>query len=313
MPDTTHLATLTATIDNLPLINDQTMALLKLIDDPDSNFKILITRLPPEVTIRFLKMANSSVYGRQVNDINHALRILGFNAMRQSLVSSLIMDQFEKKLATSQFNLDKFHRHASFSASIATMLARALDYEKTAELFTAAMMHNVGKLVIAAYLPDISRQISDLKRSEKLNALTAERRVLGYTHAELGAAVLARFNIPEELCRAVRRHEMDMEIETPADEEHQLELILRAAVHLADRLTLPQGIEDPLELVAIFEEPLDVIRGNIRERRRLDILDHGYEKIFSGLLAESCDRIEAMLTRSPEENTHPDPVSRDRT
>ena len=99
--------TLEERINHLPLIDENVLEIISLLDDAESDFEMIVDRLSPEVTAKFLSMANSAFYGVEVRSITHALLVLGFNAMRQSLVTALLMDHFDKSRGLETFRLDK--------------------------------------------------------------------------------------------------------------------------------------------------------------------------------------------------------------
>lgn len=85
-------AKIVAKVKNLPLLSENAAKIISLLDSFENKFEDIVNELSPEVTARFLSMANSAHYGIEVKSITHALRVLGFNAMRQSLVTSLLLN-----------------------------------------------------------------------------------------------------------------------------------------------------------------------------------------------------------------------------
>ena len=69
------------------------------------------------------------------------------------------------------------------------------------------MLQNVGKLVIAAYFKEAYHEIEQLKEEKKMRSPEAERRVLGLSHGEIGAIVLKKFKISQDICDAVSFHD----------------------------------------------------------------------------------------------------------
>lgn len=287
---------LRATINNLPLVDAQVMEILTLLDAPDTNFNDIAGKLSPEVTTSFLKIANSSFYGQHVQDINHALRVLGFNAMKQSLTTSLMMAHFEKSIDPQAFNIDKFHNQAQLCAGISTVITRILAYEKAPEVFTVAITHNIGKLIIAAYFPTEHRQINLLKKQKYISASEAEKIVLGHTHAEIGAVVLEKFKIPADLCQAVRRHEDYGYISSMEDaEDFEITLILQESVRIVDKTHLPGKIESG-EIVDWFEALINEERTLIQEIKVAGIKERAYRQVFSEILERTGKFVENRLT-----------------
>lgn len=280
-------------VASLPLLEKDVLQILELLDDPESNFDDIIARLSPEVSAKFLKMANSAVYGVKVSSISHALRVLGYDAMRQSLLTSLLLDHFDRAADRLDFNLEKFHQQAALCVVVARAIGQIIEFERPADLFTVAMLHNIGKLVIAAYFPGEHEAILSLKKTLELPTRAAEKRVLGCSHAEISGMVLKTFNIPEPLVRAVRFHE-DSDRVVPAQEQYQLEILLREAARLVDSLQLPASL-DPDQLMRQLEEAIADGRQEIRRLRQEEIKDKGFEEVFMLLLKRAGSLVEGAM------------------
>jgi HD-like signal output (HDOD) protein len=280
-------------INNLPLLSKNVLEIVALLDDPKSSFEKIAEKLSPEMTAKFLSMANSAFYGVEVKSIIHALRVLGYNAMRQSLVTSLLIDHFDKFSSLESFQLDKYHKQAHFCAAISRILGEILEYEHLANLFTVSMLHNIGKLIIAVYFGDEYNMIIALKEQEGVSTNEAERRILGSTHADISGMVLKKLNIPDDLCQAVQYHDTEDE-QLPVGDDYQLMHLLRESAAITDRFDL----EDAPEPAALVEELKDTVnkgREACRELQRQEIKMKGYEEIFGMLLARAAEIVERDL------------------
>jgi HD-like signal output (HDOD) protein len=294
-------------INNLPLLDENVLEIISLLDDAGSDFEKIVGKLSPEVTAKFLSMANSAIYGVKVRSIIHALRVLGFQAMRQSLVTSLLMDHFEKCSGFGRFRLDKYNAQAHLCAAVSRVLGEILQYDKSADLVTASLLHNIGKLIIVVYFRDEHEQIVFLKKTEQIPTHQAECRILGRTHAEISAMVLRKFNIPEDLCLAIRYHDSE-DAALPAVLDRPLLLILREAVRIADLLEL----SDTLNASRLIEEMQETIaegRQKCIELQRQEIKDRGYEEFFSQLLSSAVRIVERDLKWIFKERSSADGVA----
>lgn len=274
-------------INNLPLLSKNVLEIISLLDDAKSSFEMIVEKLSPEVTAKFLSMANSAFYGVEVKSITHALRVLGYNAMRQSLVTSLLIDHFDSFSGLEGFRFDKYHKQAHFCAAISRILGEILEYEYLANLVTVSMLHNIGKLIIAVYFGEEHNKIIALKEQEGVRTHEAERRILGSTHAEISAMVLKKLNIPDDLCQAVRYHDTGDE-QPPGVADNRLMYILRESARIVDRIDL----DDAPESAALVEEMKGTVtegRETCRDLQRQEIKVKGYEEIFGMLLARAAE------------------------
>ena len=281
-------------INNLPLIDSEVVGIIRLLNNPASNFEQIVEKLSPSLAARFLNIANSAYYGgREVRSINYAVKLLGYGKMKDILVTSILMEHFTKRL--KGFNFDRFLKQAQFCAVVAKVLGEVLNFEPLEDLFTVATLQNIGKLVIAVYFKDHHRQIVALKKAEGLPSCKAERKILGVSHGEIGAIVLQRFKVPPEICEAVRFHD-SLDTELQANNNNYLQHITRQASSIVAQFSLPEEVE-PVDLYHMLQATAEEGKRNYREQVQAQIRSKGYDEIFPSLLEQSADLIFNDLRR----------------
>jgi len=151
------------------------------------------------------------------------------------------------------------------------------------------------------YFKDHHRQIVALKKAERLPSCKAERKILGISHGEIGAMVLQRFNVPPEICDAVRFHD-SLDTELPVKNNNHLQHIARQASTIVAQFSLPKEVT-PLDLYHILRAAVEVGKRNYREQVQAQIRSKGYDEIFPSLLEQSADLIiNDLKTHLPERN-----------
>ncbi|NTV53825.1 MAG: HDOD domain-containing protein, partial [Candidatus Firestonebacteria bacterium] len=81
------------------------------------------------------------------------------------------------------------------------------DHPVSGAAFTAALVHDIGKLVLGRHLsPEVLHEIRRLIEEDKLTYIDAEFKVLGTDHAKVGGAVARHWQFPETLVRAIELH-----------------------------------------------------------------------------------------------------------
>jgi HD-like signal output (HDOD) protein len=286
-------------LHNLPLIDSAVVKTITLLNNPDSNFEQIIERLSPDLTARFLFMANSAYYGRQVRSIALAVKLLGYSKMKYILITSILMDHFTKRLR--DFNFDRFMNQAQFSAAVAKILGEILEFDRMDDLFTVASLQNIGKLIIAVYFEAQHGQVIELKKTDGLSTRQAEKMVLGISHGEIGATVLKRFNVPLDICEAVQFHDTDDE-PFPGRTEFHLPYITREAARIVGRFGLPEDLQ-PHKLVEMLSDTIREGNAVYRERLKDEIRSKGYEEFFPEALKQAARLIERDLKKFlPERN-----------
>lgn len=155
----------------------------------------------PAISSRILKMVNSAYYGlpNQVSSISKAIIILGRERLKQILIGSVLGSIFTS-INNDGFSMTTFWQHSIKTAIIARELAlQGDDIDEQDAMFTAGLLHDIGRLIIADTLPDINIQIDELAERKRLDRAEAESQILGFTHADLGAALMRKWGFPELL------------------------------------------------------------------------------------------------------------------
>ena len=281
-------------INTLPLIDVTIWDVISLLDNPNSNFQQIAEKVSPDIATRVLSMASSAFYGRRkVKSINYAVQILGYKELKKLLITSILMDHFAGRLKA--FSFEKFQIQAQLCAAVARMMAEMLPYDQPEDLFTAGMLHNIGKLVLAVYFKEDHRRIVALKQSQGIHTTEAEKRVLGLSHAEIGAMTLKRFNIPDAIVESVRDHNLPGR-STAAQSHFELKLITREAAELVARCVLPDSL-DELEKIGPMHDTVAKGRALVQRERAAGIFDQGDRHALVKILELLSKRIEQDLKK----------------
>lgn len=157
---------------------------------------------------RVLKLVNSSFYGfpRRITSITHAVVILGFNTVRNLVLSSFVFSAFKQRSA--RFDHSSFWTHSVGTAVGASTIAQAanLSQNQREDAFIAGLLHDVGKVVMCEFMSDSMDEV--LSRVEQQNCLflDAEHQTLDFDHSELGGCLLEEWNLPPSIVGLVRHH-----------------------------------------------------------------------------------------------------------
>jgi putative nucleotidyltransferase with HDIG domain len=213
------------------------------MNDPNMDFKSLAetVRYDPGMTANILKLANSSYFGttRKIESLQAAMVRLGAHQLFQMAVATGVAKLLNRRLAGYGLESSEFLRHSVWAAVAAEELARQMEGPPPDMLFTAGLLHDIGKVVMDEFM---NAQSADI-RADMGNSTASfdgiEEKVFGLTHAEVGAEVLDQWNLPEALVAAVRCHH----IPDQAGDHSRLTML----VHLADMLAYSEGMGTGLD------------------------------------------------------------------
>jgi len=284
-------------IKKVPIIDDDVFDFITMLNDPESNFDKVVERISPELATRFLSIANSAYYGREVRSIHYAVKLLGYRKMKDILISSMLMDHLTRRL--EDFNFDKFMIQAQFCGAVSGVLGEILGYDKLDDLFTVAILQNIGKLVIAVYLEEEHKKIVALNKAEGIPSSKAEKRILGINHAEIGAMVLRRFTIPEDICEAVRCHDAEIDCDDGGPDS-QLKSIARESTRIVWNFALPEEFA-PNEIPKLLSETVLEGKKKIHDTIREQMRTEGYNRLFPALLKQASELVYAELKNHLQE------------
>lgn len=163
----------------------------------------------PIMTAKVLQVVNSAVFAleREVSDPAEAVMFLGLGRVHSLVLMAGAFTQFENVICPG-FSPDRIWNHSLQVATLAQIIAlEETNKSKIAEAaFTSGLMHDMGKLILAANVPVMCAVIDQLHQGKKLTQREAELQVLGTTHAELAACLLGTWGLPLSVLEAVAWH-----------------------------------------------------------------------------------------------------------
>lgn len=222
---TTELAALPAT----------SVRLLALLDDPEVSVEPVaaVIEMDPSLTANLLKLSNSAYYGmrRRVGSVREALLHLGSRTVLTIAFATSMGEVMRGPMSGYRLPRRRLWSHALATGVAAARLCGP-DPQGAARdrAFTAGLVHDIGKLLLDRLL---QRQLEQLPPNADARALLmAERSLLGFDHAQAGAALAEAWNFPADLVEAIGRHH-----EPPRDAPSLVRVVAAAnllAVHVGE-------------------------------------------------------------------------------
>lgn len=224
-------------IQQVPPLPDVVLRVLELSEDPECSVKDLVevVQLDQGITLRVLRLCNSAYFGipREISTLREALVFLGNNTLVNFILTSYAADFFRG--ASRGYGLDEgqIWKHAVATAVGADIIGKRVIQGDRGLLFTGALLHDVGKVILSEHVESELGRIAMMVEEENCPFTEAEKAILGYTHAEVGAQLAAAWNLPPVLVNSILYHH-----EPSRAREHQDEV---SAVHVANAVSLSMG------------------------------------------------------------------------
>jgi len=175
------------------------------------------------LSAKVLRLVNSAFYGfsRRVSTVSNAIILLGVNVVKSLAISSSIFEIMEK-------NVVGLWEHSMGVAVAANIVSRELKVPEPEETSTAALLHDIGKVIIKIRLQDDCRQLAIQIKEKGLMMVEAERELFGTDHAEIGEWIAQTWLLPEKLIETIACHH-DVE-------RSSVQRAKTSVVHIADVL-----------------------------------------------------------------------------
>ncbi|MFH1068811.1 MAG: HDOD domain-containing protein [Candidatus Glassbacteria bacterium] len=231
---TERLRKITETIINLPTLPTVVAKMVELIDDPKSSARSLsrLIKTDQVLTARMLRLSNSAYYGfpNPITSINLAIVVLGFDTIKNLGLSVSVISRLARATSDEELlDYTRFWEHSVAVAVASRMLARLHGFRALeSEAFVAGLIHDIGKVILSQYQTANYSRCLHLVAEKEILLARAEEEVFGVTHAEVGAWLAHRWNLPPTLTEAIRLHHLPLTA--------RVNPLLTAIVHFADIL-----------------------------------------------------------------------------
>jgi len=200
-----------ARIEHLPVLPRAYVRITDELSQGDPSPRLVGAIVAEDVglTANILKLVNSAYFGlaRHIATPQQAVIVLGVNVIRSVILSLHAFKSFETTEERS-FSLARLWAHCMRTASIARVVAQieGLGKEDADNAYIASLLHDMGKLLLAAHCASECRDIYHEVREHNRLVADVEAEVLGLTHAEVGAYLLGLWGLPGQVVQAVARH-----------------------------------------------------------------------------------------------------------
>lgn len=260
-------------IEFLPAFNQTAMKALQLIRGGNYNARDLseVIKLDAGLSANILKAVNSAYFAKSkdIHDIQAAVSYLGRDYLLFLLNLISTRDYYSSQMMGYESKGGELWEHNLSVAVFAEALAGKEPGIDKDLLFSAGLLHDIGKIILNLWVEKEWGKIVHLVEVEKKDFIAAEKEVLGYTHAMIGGAILKKWNFPEPIILAAKHH-------------HDLKLYDNPVVRivcLADYLTFLVGFmsqRDNMNLKG-YDQVLEYYQIQTKEIDQL--ISHSFDKI----------------------------------
>lgn len=197
-----------STLPTLPAVIDR---ISRLLENPRTSAEEIGRAITVDQSLasKVLKLVNSAFYGfpGRISTITHAIVILGFSTVKNIVLTASIFDAFRKRGAQHPgFNMEEFWFHSIACGAASQSIARHVGFEEKETCFIAGLIHDIGKIIEARYLPKEFAEIVKTTQQKEILFYESESELFAVTHEDIGGILAERWNLPQNLRQAVLHH-----------------------------------------------------------------------------------------------------------
>ncbi len=234
------LEELVARVANLRPVSGVAVRVLALTTEPAVSAHELADVMSADqaLSTKMLRMANSAYYGhaRRISSVRDAVVLLGSRTVRSAVLVTTVMSRSTNEGLIERF---RFWRYCVAVGIISSAAAQTQRLDKHMA-FTAGVLHAIGVLALDQQAPDLLEEALSLAREGGIGLRDAELALFGYTDADLGRELAAKWNFPPELAEAIGAWPAP-----PDTQPGTLAEVVHRARELATACGLADGIETP--------------------------------------------------------------------
>ncbi len=225
-------------VSAIPALPASATQAIRLIQSETTGLSDIMKAIEYDVSLTadVLRLANSAYFAgpRQISSLREAGVLLGAARILQLVLASAVFPVASRPIKGYDLPANDLLDHLLAVAIGAEELGKRLRVSVPHYTFTAGLLHDIGKIVLGTFLEVDGEAIRQVAFEEQISFEAAEDRVLGINHAEVGAALLESWQLPEGIVQVVRWHH--------SPELAGAEALTADLVHAADMLSIECGL-----------------------------------------------------------------------
>ena len=193
----------------LPTLNSIIGELFRVMDDRNSSFNQIfnIVRYDQAISSKIISIANSAYYNRgsKIGNLERAMIVIGFEEIKNIVMCLACLKEILNQWKLSQRDLAHLWTHSFEVAYAAKILGAKTMADEPEKAFTAAILHDIGKVVFYTFGDQYRKMIEEARKAGK-GIHVLERETFGVDHQEVGYLISVKWRFPEEFSAVIKAH-----------------------------------------------------------------------------------------------------------
>ncbi len=191
----------------LPSLPGTVAEIMRRVNEPNCALSTIakVISADPPLALKTLRLVNTAYYGlpEKVSTIEHAVALLGLKVIKNLVFTATVLDMM-------QGQMEAFFRHSVACAvamqTFVEAAGRDCPVTSADEAFVYGLLHDIGKVLLVQFLPDECVQVAQVSAGRCIPWYAAEREVIGVDHAELGARLAHKWQLPDHFIHGIAGH-----------------------------------------------------------------------------------------------------------
>jgi len=197
-------------IKDIPTLPAIALEINREIQDTTTSVKHISQTIEKDqvITSKILKLVNSAFFGLRstVKNVSEAIVFLGMNSISNIVVSVSLINALSAKNIPGDVIISDFWKHSVAVALTSKHLAGAIGMNEPATCFTGGLLHDIGKIILLGYFPDLFQKILLESRKTGMPFRISEQKESPVGHDRLGGYLAEKWKLPKELTDIIRFH-----------------------------------------------------------------------------------------------------------
>jgi len=191
------------TLFSLPDIYQQVE---RMIEDPRFTAADIgeVIAKDPALSLRLLKLVNSSFYGFQarIDTISRAITVVGVADLKNLVLATSVVDTFSQ-ISSDLVDMNEFWLQSIHCGVIARLLAKHCAVLHSERLFLVGLLSHIGSLILYQKLPELSEKVLKLANYNAALIPSIEQELIGFTFADVGGELIKAWSLPDALRESI--------------------------------------------------------------------------------------------------------------
>ena len=205
-----NIQTIIDQVDEFPTLPTIYSTLIDIMSNPRSSVNDVASVIEKDQAsaVKVLKAVNSSIYGLQVrvSSISQAIFHIGFNEVKNLLITLALIKMFEKTKSNNSFNVVDFWKHSIAVGVISRILGQVIGVKKLEDFFISGIVHDIGKLFFLNFFNEAYTNTIDIVFEQNLSLRQSELKLHGVSHNIVGELLAAKWKLPDPIRNAIKFH-----------------------------------------------------------------------------------------------------------